>query len=289
MYSYDCSYIPSNVTIGIFGIGYIGSNILGFLERAKTDVNIVLLNRKNWRKIVAETEFDYFINATGLSGNFRHQPIKTVESNIHLTIDLLNDLKVKHNYLCLSSSIVYGSNSNSDILFEEDSKLVNLVPENIDTLYIGAKILMESIVFNYARHKGFQVTLIRLGSAYGRYENLDDTTLIKKLIMASKRGGDCSVELNLMYEKNYVHIDDAVDGILRATFLSKENNIYNIGSRKSNNLVTIGKTLGLSIQGNSSAKPTYSNLSIKKASNHFDFNPKYDIETGLSLETKKEA
>ncbi len=287
MFTYDLSYIPHNSTIGIFGLGYIGSNIVDFLKRQDVDVNFILLNRQNWKQIIFETEFDYFINATGFSGNFREEPIKNVEANIHLTIDLLNNLKVKQVYLSLSSSRVYGFSSEQDVLFSEESTLINLVPENIGTLYDGAKILMESIVFDYARRKNFKAALVRLSNAYGRFNNLDDATLIKKLVRLSATGEPCDVNLNLLSEKNYVYIDDAVDGILRALFLATESDTYNIGSKEASSIEKVGQLLNVPIQGNDKLEKKYSNISISKANNRLGYLPKYDIETGLFLIKEK--
>ncbi|MGE4397366.1 MAG: hypothetical protein AB7D34_07995, partial [Sulfurimonas sp.] len=66
-----------NRKVAILGIGYIGSNILDYLKSLK--VETVALTRKNI-DILKKEEFDYLINTSGNSWDFRDHLIETVES-----------------------------------------------------------------------------------------------------------------------------------------------------------------------------------------------------------------
>jgi nucleoside-diphosphate-sugar epimerase len=107
-------------TIGILGLGYIGSNLLNYLM-AQADIlnlDLIPIYRKNL-SIVESRTFDYFIDCAGNSGNFRSDILGTVESNISLLIYLLKNIKIRENYLALSSTRIYGFSENGKTIFSE--------------------------------------------------------------------------------------------------------------------------------------------------------------------------
>ncbi len=58
-------------TIGIAGMGYLGSHIAVFLrEKLGDSITIIELDKTNINDIVGK-EFDYFINSAGNTGDFR--------------------------------------------------------------------------------------------------------------------------------------------------------------------------------------------------------------------------
>ncbi|MCK9474236.1 NAD-dependent epimerase/dehydratase family protein, partial [Sulfurimonas sp.] len=124
-----------NRKVAILGIGYIGLNILDYLKSLK--VETVAITRKNI-DILKKEEFDYLINTSGNSGDFRDQLIETVESNIGLNSYILENAKIKYSYVYISSSRVYGSCDENSVVFDEDSYSCynNL---NLDYIYDGSK------------------------------------------------------------------------------------------------------------------------------------------------------
>jgi nucleoside-diphosphate-sugar epimerase len=171
-----------NKKIAVLGIGYIGSNLLTYFKRL--NVEAVAITRKNLN-ILEEEEFDYVINCTGNSGDFRQQLIETIDSNINLNSYILEKAKIKSCYVYISSSRVYGFSDNPHTIFDENSyPCYNSL--NLDYIYDGSKKLTESLLFNYSKKLNYKIAILRLSNVYGKFNSLDDSTLIKKIVRYKK-------------------------------------------------------------------------------------------------------
>lgn len=267
-----------NRKVAILGIGYIGSNILEYLKRL--NVKTVAITRKNI-DILKKEEFDHLINTSGNSGNFRDQLIETVESNIGLNSYILENAKIKYSYIYISSSRVYSSCDENSVIFDEDSYSCynNL---SLDYIYDGSKKLAESLLFNYARKVNYKIAILRLSNVYGKFNSLDDATLIKKIVRYKREFLDnLSVEQNRYSTKDYIHIDDAVQNIVNVMLNIKSTDVYNLAYGKSYSLDEISKILDLNIESDETIKPIYSNISNNKIRKEFSVDFKYGFEDGL--------
>lgn len=267
-----------NRKVAILGIGYIGSNILDYLK--SLNVEAVAITRKNI-DILEKEEFDYLINTSGNSGNFRQQLIETIESNIGLNSYILENVKIKYSYIYISSSRVYGSSDENNVIFYEDSyNCYNNL--NLDYIYDGSKKLAESLLFNYARKVNYKIAILRLSNVYGKFNCLDDATLIKKIVRYKREFLDnLSVKQNRYSTKDYIHIDDVVQNIVHVMLNIKKTDIYNLAYGKSYSLDYISKILDLNIESDETIKPIYSNLSNSKIREAFSIEFKYGFEDGL--------
>jgi len=269
------------VNVGIIGVGYIGSNILIYLK--SLNIKAIVITRKNL-KIIEKEEFDYLINASGNSGDFRQQLIETIESNLSLNSYILKKAKIKHSYIYLSSSRIYGFSDNKNTVFDENSYGCN---NNLDLDYIydGSKKLAESLLFNYSKKINYKIGILRLSNVYGKFDTLDDTTFIKKLIRYKKESlSNLSVEQNRYSKKDYIHIDDVVQSIVNIMYNIKETNIYNLCYGKSYSIDDISKILNLDITTNQTIKPMYSNLSNSKIKKDFSIEFKHNFIDGLKIQ-----
>lgn len=267
-----------NRKVAILGIGYIGSNILDYLKSLK--VETVAITRKNI-DILKKEEFDYLINTSGNSGDFRDQLIETVESNIGLNSYILENAKIKYSYVYISSSRVYGSCDENSVVFDEDSYSCynNL---NLDYIYDGSKKLAESLLFNYSNKLNYKIAILRLSNVYGKFNSLDDSTLIKKIVRYKREFLDnLSVGQNRYSTKDYIHIDDAVQNIVNVMLNIKSTDVYNLAYGNSYSLDYISKILDLRIESDESISPIYSNISNSKIREEFSVDFKYSFEDGL--------
>lgn len=272
----------NNSKIGILGLGYIGSNVFNYLSNLKNcNLNIIILNEENYTRVEEET-FDFFLNCAGNSGDFRNDILRTVESNTGLLCYLLKHLKIRESYLALSSTRVYGFTSDKSVSFSEDdfSEPNHL---GIDYIYDGAKKMIESILSNYSFKVNYDIKVVRLSNVYGRFNQLDDTTLIKKIIKSKINNNKLSVSANKHSTKDFIYIDDAIIGIIKTLLHPGKFEIYNIGSSGSYSLNDISEMIELPIEfTDNNSKESYSNISIRKAQNNLGFNPQITFKNGLN-------
>lgn len=273
----------SNKKIAVIGTGYIGSNLIQYFKSssAKFNISVLEFNKSNIAEIKFHV-FDYVFNCAGNSGDFRSDILGTIDSNIGLTLFLLKNIQVKEKYVCLSSTRIYGFSPYKNILFDE-SMNGSFNNQKIDYIYDGTKKLVESILLNYSSFVDFNVNIVRLSNVYGKFNKLDDATLIKKILRLKKENKNLPLGQNICDStKDYIYIDDSIVGILKTALYGKNNEIYNIASGKSYSVREISKLIELELEvfvDNVPAK--FSNIDISKTKRDIDFYPKIEMLIGL--------
>lgn len=268
----------NNKKIGILGIGYIGSNLLAYLK--KFNIDAIEISRKNLNNFKGE-KFDYFINCAGNSGDFRENLIETVQSNVNLNSYILENIKIKYNYIYLSSSRIYGFSKNDKIIFDENS-FNNYNNLSLDYIYDGSKKLTESLLINYSKNVDYKIAILRLSNVYGNFDCLDDSTLIKKIIRYKRESQkNLDVKQNRYSKKDYIHINDVVESIINVILKIKNSDVFNLSYGKSYSLDEISKILNLDIKSDESMEPTYSLISNDKIKKEFSLSFKYDFKNEI--------
>ncbi len=268
----------NNFKIAVIGLGYLGKNIFSYLKSLNAEV--IAITKKNYDVLEKDT-FDYVINCSGNTGDFRQNLIKTIESNISLNCYILEKAKIKYSYLYLSSSRVYGLADNDKVIFDENS--CNCYDNlKLDYIYDGSKKLTESLLANYSNKVNYKIAIIRLSNVYGNFDKLDDSTLIKKIIRYKKESLDnLRVKENRFSKKDYIHINDVVENVVKVSLKIKNSDVFNLAYGKSYSLDDISSILNLHIQSDESMKPTYSKISNNKIKKEFSIVFKNDFENGL--------
>ena len=271
-----------NKSVGIIGLGYIGSNLFDCLlsKKEELNINIVPVDKESLN-IIESTTFDYFINCAGPGGDFRNDVLGTIDSNVCLLIFLLKNLKVNDNFLMLSSTRLYGFSSDDKMVFDESYfQCSNHLL--LDYIYDGSKKLIESMVMNYSKKLDYETTIVRLSNVYGKFDKLDESTFIKKMFKCKLNNTNLETNQNRNIKKDYVYISDAIEGILRALLLSERNDVFNIALGVSYSLNEISKIMDMKIDyKNENKEAVFSNISIKKAKDILGFNPLVNINDGF--------
>ncbi len=279
----------NNTKVGILGIGYIGSNILDYFKNLNLNLNLnidlILITRENI-ELIKEIEFDYLINTSGNSGDFRSQLIETIDSNLGLNSYILKEAKIKESYIYISSSRVYGFTNKNNVIFNENS--INCSNNlNLDFIYDGSKKLAESLLFNYSKNLSYNIGILRLSNVYGKFNDLNDSTLIKKILRYKKENkDDLKVNQNRNSTKDYIYIDDVVECIINIMLNIEKTDIYNVSYGKSYSLNDISNILDINIDSDDTIEPIYSNISNKKLKKEFKIKLKYSFENGLKNNTR---
>jgi len=270
-----------NSTVGIFGNGYIGGNLTDFLltQKHKYNITIKTFDRTNLEKL-KDIEFDYFFNCAGNTGGFRNDILNTIDSNLGLTSYLLKNIKIKKTYVGLSSTRVYGFSDDPNVQFEE-----SFTPKHnhrsIDFIYDGTKLLLESLLIQHGHAKKANYCAARLSNVIGKFEYKklnNDSTLFNYLLTQKTQSKIASVKQSLFSQKDYIFIDDAIEGILKIALNSNKSDIFNIASGNSVNLIDISKMISLDIESNDYSPISYSKISIQKAFKTINFKAKYNIK-----------
>lgn len=277
--NYDLSKF-SGKTVGIIGLGYIGSHLKDLFDQKskELEITVVTFNRKNVTEVM-HYEFDYFFNCAGNTGDFRDNLIATIESNIGLTTYLLSHLKIKNSYVGLSSTRVYGFSNQEKSIFKESDAIEQ---QNLksDFIYDGAKALMESIVVNHGVKAQANFCCVRLSNIIGplKSTDLNDATFFKLMLKKGLNKDELLVKQSSESKKDYLHLYDALKGIILCATEAKTSDVFNIAFGKSFSIYEITKALNVKANFMGSPRASYSNISTEKAKKELGFNPQINIE-----------
>jgi nucleoside-diphosphate-sugar epimerase len=269
-----------NTTIAIVGMGYIGKQLYQTLQTHAEVFNIKIhcFNKQNLETI-GQFEVDYLFNCAGNTGDFRNQIFETVESNIQLAIFLLKNAVVKKSLIPLSSTRIYGFAYHKDINFSETFVgFLHHSHNELDFIYDGSKKMMEAIYTNVK--KPYRIAIPRLSNVFGKYQEgqLDNSTFLKAMLEAKIKGNKLTTEQDTDSFKDYIFIDDAIEGILRIALFGEDKECYNICLGKSYSLTDWANYLQISINNASHNLALYSKVSNKKAKEYLCFKPQFYLE-----------
>ena len=203
-----------------------------FNENLINNIQCDITEFKKLNKIINKQKPDVIIHLAGLVGNIKCEknPKNAFLTNVIGTLNVLNaSIKLKPKIIFISTGEIYGKTKN------KASEKSNLRPTNV---YGKTKMLSEILVQNFT--KNYQIPSIILRLSYCYSENLSKkgfSLMFKNAIMGKKIqifGGDQTV--------NLLHIDDAVDAIIKSIDY-KKSGIFNIASSETYNLISIIKKL----------------------------------------------
>ena len=203
-----------------------------FNENLINNIQCDITEFKKLNKIINKQKPDVIIHLAGLVGNIKCEknPKNAILTNVIGTLNVLNaSIKLKPKIIFISTGEIYGKTKN------KASEKSNLRPTNV---YGKTKMLSEILIQNFT--KNYQIPSIILRLSYCYSENLSKkgfSLMFKNAIMGKKIqifGGDQTV--------NLLHIDDAVDAIIKSIDY-KKSGIFNIASSETYNLISIIKKL----------------------------------------------
>jgi nucleoside-diphosphate-sugar epimerase len=268
-----------NKTIGIVGLGYIGRHLLEVLKvhQERFNIQILCFNRKNI-ETVGDVEIDYLFNCAGYTGDSRSKPFETLDAHVNLPIFLLNTARIKRCFISLGSTRIYGFLKNKNRVFTE-----NYYSKDIHTgggyIYDGSKKIMESVLLNHAKTANFRIVIPRLSNVFGGHilKDLDDSTFLTVMLKSAISDKKIQTHQHTDSAKDFIFIDDAIEGILRTALFSKNSTCYNICSSKSYSIKEWADFLKIDIKGDENAPPQYSFVSNEKAERELGFKPKTQL------------
>jgi nucleoside-diphosphate-sugar epimerase len=264
-----------NKTIGIVGLGYIGRHLLAVFKTYQTHfkIRIACFNRENINEI-GDIELDYLFNCAGYTGDARAKSFETMDAHINLPVFLLSTARIKNCFISLGSTRIYGFLENKNRVFTE-----NYYSKDIHTeggyIYDGSKKMMESLLLNHAEKANFKIVIPRLSNVFGGHvvNDLDDSTFLTVMLKSAISDKKIITHQHTDSAKDFIYIEDAIEGVLRTALFSKNSTYYNICSSRSYSIQEWADFLKIEVEGDKNATPQYSFVSNKKAKKELGFSP----------------
>jgi len=229
----------------IGGCGFIGSHLARKLVASGRSVTILGRHKPVGEKkvvgasyvvgdfsdaeLIAELiemhdEIVHLAYATIPNTSFEH-PLADLEQNLRPAVQLFNIIAKKGARLMLVSSggTVYGEAQSS--LIPEDHPTQPISPYGV------TKLTLEKYAFLYAVTKGLDVVCVRPANPYGEGQRpFFGQGFISTAMAMAMQGKPITIYGKQGTVRDYIYIDDLVNGMVTALERGKVNEVYNIGS-----------------------------------------------------------
>lgn len=208
----------------------IGAEVLcvdNFFTGAKANISH-LLNKPNFELIHHDITLPLYIEVDQIYNlacpaspiHYQHDPVQTIKTNVHGTINMLGLAKrLKARILQASTSEVYGD---PDIHPQPESYWGRVNPIGIRSCYDEGKRCAETLFFDYHRQHQVDIKIVRIFNTYGPRMHPNDGRVVSNFIVQALKGEDITVYGNGTQTRSFCYVDDLIEAIDRLMNLDDE-------------------------------------------------------------------
>jgi len=203
---------------------------------AETDIN----NTNDIRYLVKENAVNYIVNFAAEShvDNSINNSTPFIQTNIngtHSLLSLLHDCQSIERYLQVSTDEVYGTLSEDDPAFTENTPLQPNSP------YSASKASADLLCRSFYETFNYPILITRCSNNYG--PNQHEEKLIPLMIKNAKAGEKLPVYGDGKNIRDWIHVSDHCSGIDAVLHNGKTGDVYNIGGENEMRNIDIVKTI----------------------------------------------
>ena len=220
--------------------------------------------------------------------HYQINPIKTIKTCTIGVINILglaksNDAKI----LQASTSEVYGD---PEIHPQKEKYNGNVNPIGYRSCYDEGKRCSETLFMDYKREHNLNIKIIRIFNTYGPNMAINDGRVVSNFINQALNQKELTVNGNGNQTRSFQYIDDLLNGMIK--MMNSENNFLGPVNLGNPNEITMNELASIVIKltkANSKIvfkdlpkdDPKRRNPDISLANKKLDWNPEYDLKSGL--------
>ena len=262
--------------------GFIGKKIIERLDKLKviTDSNnSEHINLQNREQVMKLDSADTVIHLAGKTPQKKLKWSEYFDNNVIGTLNILEYcIQKKVKKIIYVSSYIYGNPKYFPI--NEDH------PIDPHNAYTRSKYLAEQLCEFYAKNSDLNVIILRPFNIFGK--TLPNGFLISNLLKSIESNEKVTI-VNKYSKRDFLHIDDFVDVILKIKDYDFKFEVFNVGSGKSYSFNEVIeeiekislKKLNLQYKQNEEDVIKEIRADISKLSNKIKWNPKISFNEGL--------
>ena len=203
---------------------------------AETDIN----NTNNLRYLIDKNSVNYIVNFAAEShvDNSINDSTPFVKTNIngtHSLLSLLHDSPTIEKYIQVSTDEVYGTLTEEDDAFTEDT------PLQANSPYSASKASADLLCRSFYETFSYPILITRCSNNYG--ENQHEEKLIPLMIKKAKAGEKLPIYGDGRNIRDWIHVEDHCSGIDAVLHNGKIGEVYNIGGKNEVRNIDIVKTI----------------------------------------------
>lgn len=238
-----------------------------------------------------EDKLDEIYNLACPASPFDYQGAHAIDTTLTCVLGATNvlELALKNDCTVLqaSTSEVYGD---PDVTPQSESYRGNVNPNGIRSCYDEGKRCAESLFFDYHRHKGAKIKVIRIFNTYGPYMQINDGRVVSNFICQALQGQPITIYGQGQQTRSFCYVDDLVK-LMKLIMATGEEHIgpFNTGNPYEITVKDLaervirltGSNSSLVYQDLPSDDPKQRCPDITKVRNLLNWEPEIDLEHGL--------
>ncbi|CAB4829400.1 unannotated protein [freshwater metagenome] len=241
--------------------------------------------------------FDYMIHAAGIASpeHYRANPLKTIMVAVDVTRALLEKAKEDNSrFLFFSSSEIYGDPFPEFIPTDENYR-GNVTSRGPRACYDESKRMGETLCWVYENYFNVHACVVRPFNVYGPGMMPKDYRVLPNFATALFKNEPLRVYGHGKQTRTFCYITDAITGFLKVILDSKVPDVFNVGNPEPEiSMIELAErfskiaasTHGFELISYPSSypedEPNRRCPNISKMKSELGFDPKIDLETGLS-------
>ena len=161
----------------------------------------------------AEVDQIYNLACPASPIHYQYNPIKTTKTSFLGALNMLGLAKrVRARILQASTSEVYGEPL---VHPQTENYRGNVNPIGIRACYDEGKRCAESLFFDYCRHEGVDIKVIRIFNTYGPNMDPNDGRVVSNFICQALKGEDITIYGNGSQTRSFCYVDDLIEAMVR--------------------------------------------------------------------------
>lgn len=173
--------------------------------------------------ILNDIGLDYIINLACPASPPHYQGKNAIKTTMTCVQGVYNLCNLAKQYNCpilqASTSEVYGEPL---VHPQPESYRGNVNPNGIRSCYDEGKRCAESLLFDFNRHEGVDIKVIRIFNTYGPYMDPKDGRVVSNFICQALRGESITIYGDGEQTRSFQYIDDLINGIVKVMKTPKE-------------------------------------------------------------------
>jgi UDP-glucuronate decarboxylase len=238
--------------------------------------------------LYVEVDQIYHLACPASPVHYQLDPVQTVKTNVHGTINILGLAKRTHaRVLQASTSEVYGD---PEVHPQTEDYWGRVNPIGPRACYDEGKRCAETLFFDYQRQHGLEIKVARIFNTFGPRMRADDGRVVSNFIVQALREEPLTIYGDGRQTRSFCYVDDLIEGLLKlmntpSDFSGPVNlgnpGEFTVGELAEKIIDLAGSKSKLSYHPLPDDDPVQRRPDISLASTALDWQPAVSLEDGL--------
>lgn len=238
--------------------------------------------------ILLEADEVYHLACPASPVHYQHNPVKTIKTNVLGTVNMLGLCKrVGAKFLLASTSEVYGDPLEHP---QRETYWGNVNPIGPRSCYDEGKRVAETLTNNYQIGNKVDAKIVRIFNTYGPRMLFNDGRVVSNFVVQSLKDEDITIYGDGSQTRSFCFVSDLVNGLIATMNKSDFYGPVNLGNPNELSIGALAKKI-IEMTGSKSKltfkplpkdDPTRRQPDITVARSNLNWEPKVDLEAGLT-------